>query len=189
MFVPRYNLHEKWLGNTFKAHLISASSAITLGNFTDNVEELVWGELSLYDSLTAFSSPSWLTVTVVFVKNTMLEELKSLSFSWCFLFFVLCDTNADIPIFQISITFLLHWVHIAFFQSPGYFCSQFLNRSSCNQESLKLVSLRFCILIVYSDCLTNPYINKKVQFVTFIVYFVQFPFMLKDTPIPNLKLS
>ena len=41
LFVPRYNLYEKWLSNTFKAHLISAASAITLGNFTDNVGELV----------------------------------------------------------------------------------------------------------------------------------------------------
>ena len=41
LFVPRHNLYEKWLGTSFKAHLISVSYAITLGNFTDDVGELV----------------------------------------------------------------------------------------------------------------------------------------------------
>ena len=64
----------------------------------------------------------------------MLEEFKSLSF-FRFLFFVFGDSNTDsIPIFRISMTFLLHRVHIAFFESPEYFCSPFLNRSSRNKE-------------------------------------------------------
>ena len=41
LFVQRHDLYEKWVSTTFKAHLISASPAITLGNFTDDVGELV----------------------------------------------------------------------------------------------------------------------------------------------------
>ena len=59
--------------------------------------------------------------------------------------------NADITIFLISMTFLLQRVHIALFEFPEYFCSHFLNHSSCNQESQILVSLCFGILIVDSD--------------------------------------
>ena len=49
LFVARHNLYEKWFRATFKD-----SSAITLGNFTDDVGELVPGDLSLTGSLTAF---------------------------------------------------------------------------------------------------------------------------------------
>ena len=49
LFVARHNLYEKWFSDTFKD-----SSAITLGNLTDNVGELVQGDLSLTGSLTAF---------------------------------------------------------------------------------------------------------------------------------------
>ena len=121
LFVPRHDLYEKWLSTTFKAHLISASSAITLSDFTD-IGELVWEELLFTGSLTTFWSPCWLTVPAVLLIKTMLEEFKSLSFS-CFIFFILRDTNVDIPICKTSMTFLLHRVHIAFIESPPFFKS------------------------------------------------------------------
>ena len=40
-FLPRHDLYEKWLSTTFKAHLISSSSAITLSDFTEDGRELV----------------------------------------------------------------------------------------------------------------------------------------------------
>ena len=41
LFLPRHDLYERWLSTTFKAHLISASFANTLSDFTDDVEELI----------------------------------------------------------------------------------------------------------------------------------------------------
>ena len=66
--VRKYSLKkfEKWLSTTFKVHLISVYFASTWGNFTDDVGELVWGELLFTGSLTASWCPCWLTVPVVF---------------------------------------------------------------------------------------------------------------------------
>ena len=154
LFVSRHDLYEKWLSTTFKTHLISATLAIPLGSFTDDALKLVWGELSLTGSLTAFWSSCLLIVPAVFCKNNAWRIQRYLFFLMFFIFRLMWHQCWYTHISVIYDSFLLiFWV----------FLPPVLNQLSCNQKSQKLVYLFFGNLIVYSDCKLQESLLKEKQ--------------------------